>query len=127
MTFQIKGVRNGLLVTMPEGAWQNLQEELINQMQEQAAFYKGAKLALAEIIAGGSVMVWGTLRGVVPAGADGDDQSQVYAIEMSPAQLRIANHNAVAPKRGKEKPAPEIARLHDGRVVVYSWEAKEAL
>jgi septum site-determining protein MinC len=45
----------------------------------------------AEIIAGGSIVVWGHLRGVVHAGADGDETAKVCALDLSPSQIRIAN------------------------------------
>ena len=52
----------------------------------------------AEVIAGGSVIVWGRLRGVVHAGADGDENAVVCALEMMPTQLRIAGLVSVAAK-----------------------------
>src|SRR5690606_23505739 len=56
----------------------------------------------AEIIAGGSVIVWGRLRGMVHAGAYGDHTALICALELSPTQLRIADQIAVAPE-GKRK------------------------
>ncbi|KAF0107848.1 MAG: septum site-determining protein MinC [Anaerolineaceae bacterium] len=76
----------------------------------------------AEILAGGSVVVWGRLRGVVHAGAQGDEQAVVCALELSPTQLRIAGEIAVSPER-KGKPRPEIARLKDGRLVAEPWQS----
>ncbi len=78
----------------------------------------------AEIIAGGNVLVWGKLRGVVHAGAQGDDKAIVCALELAPTQLRIAGQIAVTPqKRGK--PAPEMARLQDGMVIAEPWNPKD--
>jgi septum site-determining protein MinC len=76
----------------------------------------------AEIVAGGSVIVWGRLRGVVHAGAHGDAQAVVCALDFSPAQLRIAGEIAISPER-KGKPQPEIARLKDGHLVAEPWQA----
>jgi septum site-determining protein MinC len=73
-----------------------------------------------EIIAGGDVVVWGRLRGVVHAGAEGDEGAVVCALDLSPTQLRIAGQIALAPKR-RGKPQPEIARLKDGQVVAEPW------
>ncbi len=74
----------------------------------------------AEIIAGGSVVVWGKLRGVVHAGAEGDEHATVSALDFSPTQLRIAGQIAQLPgKRGKSQ--PESARILDGKVVVEAW------
>lgn len=78
----------------------------------------------AEIVAGGNVIVWGRLRGVVHAGAEGDESAIVCALDLSPMQLRIAGHIALTPKR-RGKPQPEIARLHEERVVAETWNSKE--
>jgi septum site-determining protein MinC len=74
----------------------------------------------AEIIAGGNVIVWGRLRGMVHAGAEGNEQAVVCALDLSPTQLRIAGQIATTPQR-KGKPQPEVARLQDGQVVAEQW------
>jgi septum site-determining protein MinC len=219
---QIKGIRDGLLVTLPDGKWPELQEALIKNIQEQSGFFKGARLALdvgnqilhaaelgglrdklsdyeitlwavisnsplteqtaqvlglatriftprpekagklavhsqdgdsalfvqktlrsgtrivhsgnvvvigdvnpgAEIIASGNVLIWGKLKGVVHAGAEGNEKSAVYALEMTPMQLRIASKIAVTPQK-KNKSGPEMAQIQNGQVVAMHWEAKE--
>ena len=73
-----------------------------------------------EIIAGGDVVVWGRLRGVVHAGAEGDEGAVVCALDLSPTQLRIAGQIALTPKR-RGRPLPEMARLKDGQVVAEPW------
>src|SRR3990170_601547 len=70
----------------------------------------------AEIVAGGDVVVWGRLRGVVHAGAGGDAEAVVCALDLSPTQLRIANHIATSPAR-KGEPKPEMARIKNGQIV----------
>ena len=77
----------------------------------------------AEIIAGGSVIVWGKLRGVVHAGSDGNEKAAVYALDLNPMQLRIANYIAVPPLR-KGKSTPEMAVITDGQVEAIQWETK---
>lgn len=74
----------------------------------------------AEIVAGGSVIVWGRLRGVVHAGAQGDEKAVVCALEMVPTQLRIAGEIAVSPKK-QSKNQPEVACLKDGQLVAEPW------
>jgi septum site-determining protein MinC len=74
----------------------------------------------AEVIAGGSVIVWGRVRGVVHAGAQGNQQAVVGALDLSPTQLRIAGEIAVAPER-RSKPQPEIVRLKNGRLQAEPW------
>jgi septum site-determining protein MinC len=75
----------------------------------------------AEIIAGGNVVVWGRLRGMVHAGAEGNEQSVVCALDLSPTQLRIADKIATTPQR-KGKSQPELARLKDGQVIAEEWK-----
>jgi septum site-determining protein MinC len=218
---QIKGIKDGLLVALGEGAWADLESALLRQVEERAAFFQGARVALdvgnhilraaemgglrdrlsergitlwaiissspvtektaqmlgmatristprpertikpmdtnlegegaifvqrtlrsgfkvshhghvivigdvnpgAEIVAGGSVVIWGRLRGAVHAGADGDDKAVVCALNMEPVQLRIAGQGAVFPKR-KGKPEPEMARIQNGQVVAEPWNLK---
>lgn len=75
----------------------------------------------AEIVAGGDVVVWGRLRGVVHAGADGDANAVVCALDLSPTQLRIAQHIAISPTR-KGQPKPEMARIKDEQIVAELWK-----
>jgi septum site-determining protein MinC len=75
----------------------------------------------AEIVAGGDVIVWGRLRGMVHAGAHGDEEATVCALDMTPMQLRIAGHIATSPKDKHRVPKPEIAMVRDKRIVVESW------
>lgn len=219
---QIKGVRDGLFVTIREGEWENLRNALLEQIGQQGDFYRGGRLAIhvenrvlgvaelgdlrseisekgvtlwavistapktiraaqslglatrissqvldkengksevhpgdsvavfikrtlrsgykvqhpgnvvvlgdvnpgAEIVAGGDIIVWGHLRGVVHAGADGNTQAVICALDLSPAQLRIADKIALTPKR-KGKPHPEVARIKGDRLIAESWTNKE--
>lgn len=77
----------------------------------------------AEIVAGGNVVVWGRLRGTVHAGADGNQDAVVCAIDLSPIQLRIADQISVPPAQ-KKKFQPEIARLVDKQVIAQPWNTK---
>ncbi len=215
---QIKGLRDGLLVTLGEGGWSVLHSSLILQIDEKPDFFKGAKLALdvgnqelhvsemtdlrdelsdreiilwavlsqspttentaqmlglatrlskvrpdrpvqvkpvssedsamwvkrtvrsgvrleyegnvvvlgdvnpgAEVVAGGSIVVWGRLRGVVHAGATGDTDAVVCALDLSPTQLRIAAEIATTPER-RSQSIPEMARLKDGHLIAEPWQ-----
>ena len=217
---QIKGIREGLLVTLGDGSWDELRQALLEHLDQQAEFLRGARLALdvgsqtlkavdlsrlrsdiserdltlwavlsvsslteqtaqtlglatrlgkparptpehnpavrdgesavllrrtlrsgfsvkyaghiivvgdvnpgAEIVATGDILVWGRLRGMVHAGADGNENSVVCALDLSPTQLRIADHIALAPKR-RGKPQPEMARFQNGQVVAEPWDPK---
>lgn len=219
---QIKGVKEGLLVTLGEGDWLDLQAALYQQIAEQETFFKGARLILdvgnqilrvtdmstlrdhlsdagislwavlsnsptteqtaqmlglatrlpaprpdrtmrkldtnlsgdqnailmqrtlrsgfkvshqghvviigdvnpgAEIVASGSVVVWGRLRGVVHAGAEGDESAVVCALDLAPTQLRIAGLIAVAPQH-KGKPQPEMVHVREGQVIAAPWTTR---
>lgn len=75
----------------------------------------------AEIVAGGHVLVWGRLRGVVHAGASGDESALICALDLAPTQLRIAGHIALSPER--TGPArPEIARVREGQIIAEPWQ-----
>jgi septum site-determining protein MinC len=76
----------------------------------------------AEVVAGGSVIVWGRLRGVVHAGVDGNKEAVVGALEFSPTQLRIAGEIAVS-SRKTPKGKLEIAKLKDGNLIAEPWKA----
>jgi septum site-determining protein MinC len=219
---QIKGIKEGLLITLGDGEWPSLREGLVRHIQEKQNFFKGAKVALdvgnqtlhakeimdlrdilsdhevtlwailsnssvteqtaktlglstrlasthpessgkpfdtlfsgesailvqktlrsgyqvahqghivvigdvnpgAEVIATGSVVVWGRLRGVVHAGAEGDETAVVCALDLNPTQLRIASYVAVTPGR-KGKPQPEYAYIHEGQIIAEAWKPKE--
>jgi septum site-determining protein MinC len=76
----------------------------------------------AEIVAGGDVVVWGKLRGLVHAGAYGDRHAVVCALEMIPTQLRIADLITVSPTGPRDaEPIPEMASIKNGRIVAESW------
>jgi len=221
--FEIKGIRDGLLVTLSDGPWPEVRDALLEQIHDRAEFFEGARLALdvgnsilhavelsqlrdrlseqgvnlwavvsnsptteqtsqvlglatrlvkpkpepparsaspdfqegdtgilvqrtlrsgmklqyaghitvvgdvnpgAEVIARGNVIVWGRMRGVVHAGAEGDEDAIVCALDLSPTQLRIAGHIATTPQR-RGKSQPETARVRDGQVMAEPWSMKE--
>lgn len=219
---QIKGIREGLLISLGDGNWEEVHQALLEQIDQQAGFLRGARLALdvgshilkaadlgqvsreisdreltlwavlssspttersaqsfglatrlgstrpaasaakaaaapggengilvhrtlrsgislqdaghivvvgdvnpgAEIVAGGDVIVWGRLRGMVHAGANGNEGAVICALDLSPTQLRIAGEIAAAPKR-RSKGQPEMARIVEGRVVAEPWVARK--
>lgn len=78
----------------------------------------------AEIIATGSVVVMGALRGVVHAGAGGGESATVVALILLPTQIRIAAC-ITRPPDGTERADsffPEQASLRDGEVVIEKYE-----
>jgi septum site-determining protein MinC len=75
----------------------------------------------SEIVAGGHILIWGRLRGTVHAGAAGDEDAIVCALDMMPTQLRIASHIAVSPKR-RGRPLPEVAFVREGQLIAEAWD-----
>ncbi len=75
----------------------------------------------AEIVAGGNVIIWGRLRGMVHAGAKGNRSAVICAMDLSPTQLRIAEEVSAVLKP-RENPKPEIARINsDGKLEAELW------
>jgi septum site-determining protein MinC len=218
---KIKGIREGLLVNVRDGDWQEVQKELLVEMEKQADFLRGGKIILdvqnhalnaatlgklrellsdhelslwavlsnspktektaqalglatrihqshpnqverslntnldgdvgtlvrrtlrsgyrlehpghvtvigdvnpgAQIIAGGNIVVWGRLRGLAHAGADGDENAIVCALDLSPTQLRIAGQISIPPQ-DRGDPQPEVAYIRDERVVAETWNPR---
>lgn len=75
----------------------------------------------AEIMAGGNVIVWGRLRGLVHAGSMGDETAVICALDLKPTQLRIANQIAIPPQ-DDEASVPEQAAIRDGQIVAEAWK-----
>ncbi len=77
----------------------------------------------AEVVASGDVVVVGRLRGMVHAGAGGDDGAVVIAFRLEPIQLRIGGVIGRSPgdRRTGGPVAPEIARLQDGVIIVSEY------
>jgi len=222
LDIEIKGIREGILVTLTDGEWDEVQQSLLSHFDSQSDFLKGAKLTLevgnhilkaadlgrlrdhlsergiflravlsnspttertaqalglatklpkphpdrtthrmgitlqgdqavliqrtlrsghsmkhpghvtvigdvnpgAEIVAGGNVLVWGRLRGTVHAGADGDQEAIVCALDLSPTQLRIADQISITPPQ-RRRPKPEMARLENNKIVAEPWKIKK--
>ena len=63
------------------------------------------------IIADGDILVWGRLRGVAHAGAGGNRESLIMALQMEPTQLRIADAVARSPEKSPTNFLPEVAHI----------------
>jgi septum site-determining protein MinC len=96
----------------------------------RSVYHEGAVVVIgdvnpgAEIIAGGDVIVWGRLRGLVHAGALGDESAVICALDLSPTQLRIGNQIAVPPDERRMKPIPELALIRSGQIVAEPWQLR---
>ncbi|MBW4639529.1 MAG: septum site-determining protein MinC [Gloeocapsa sp. UFS-A4-WI-NPMV-4B04] len=63
------------------------------------------------VVANGDILVWGRLRGIAHAGADGNSKCLIMALQMEPTQLRIADYVARAPTTQLTQVYPEIAHV----------------
>jgi len=72
----------------------------------------------AEVIAGGDIMIKGTCRGVVHAGAYGNIEATITANRLLASQIRIASLIARAPDNLDQPEYTEIASIKDGNVII---------
>ena len=76
----------------------------------------------AQIIAGGSIDIRGTCRGMVHAGAFGNQKAFVVADHLMPTQIRIADLIARSPDTApgdlEKTTKPERASVKDGQIVI---------
>lgn len=71
------------------------------------------------IVALGNVIVMGTMRGIVHAGAGGDEGVTVIALSLKPQQLRIGSHISRAPDDQEDTPEfPERACVRDKQIYI---------
>lgn len=82
----------------------------------------------SEIIAGGSIYIWGKLRGTAAAGVDGSENAVICALDFNPAGLRIAN----IVKEGqliklKIKKNPQKASIQNGIITISDWKQDNLL
>jgi septum site-determining protein MinC len=75
----------------------------------------------AEIVAGGDILVWGVLRGMVHAGYPDNEHALVCSLLLSPVQLRIGHLLSRPPEGFEVQPRPEVAMIKDGQIVVETW------
>jgi len=61
------------------------------------------------IVAGGDILIWGRLRGLAHAGSEGNDRCLIFALQMEPTQLRIADVVARPPGAPPQPFYPEVA------------------
>lgn len=80
----------------------------------------------AQIKAGGSVIIFGRLRGQVHAGAQGDESATILAFELGSTQLRIAKQIAITPDHVSEHFSPEIAHVVDGAILIEPYAGRVA-
>lgn len=78
----------------------------------------------AQVIAAGNVIVLGALKGMVHAGASGDEAAFIMALDLKPTQLRIGRKIAIAPTHRGEGWQPELANVVDGQIVIEPYRGR---
>ena len=63
----------------------------------------------SSVVATGDILIWGRLRGTAHAGAKGNAQCLIMALQMEPNQIRIADFVARAPENPPAQYYPEVA------------------
>ncbi len=80
-----------------------------------------------EVIAGGDIIVWGRLRGIAHAGANGNYKATIRALRLEATQIRIASRAARVPPADGVPPQPEVAHI-DGNAIrissAYDYDKK---
>ena len=73
-----------------------------------------------EVVATGNVIIMGSLRGIVHAGADGNKEAIIAALNFQPTQLRIADIITRPPDEKEPKTlfVPELAMIKDDVVYI---------
>ncbi|MFM7471049.1 MAG: septum site-determining protein MinC [Nodosilinea sp.] len=69
----------------------------------------------SSLVADGDIVVWGRLRGLAHAGASGNRQCRIMALQMQPTQLRIADLVARPPDSATTQYGPEVAYIGDNQ------------
>ena len=76
----------------------------------------------AEVVAGGNIIIVGSLRGVAHAGTPDNRRAVVVALRFMPTQLRIADFIARSPDDEHKTPSgPEVARIKNERIVIEAY------
>jgi septum site-determining protein MinC len=79
----------------------------------------------AELIASGDIVVFGALRGVAHAGAQGDRAARVIALDLAPTQLRIATCIALDAEPVRPQRGPEHAYIIGDRIAIVPHASAE--
>lgn len=80
----------------------------------------------AEITAVGDIVVLGRLQGVAHAGCNGDMESIIFALELSPTQLRIGNRVSRASGDKVKADYPEYAYWDSENICIREYNPRES-
>lgn len=72
----------------------------------------------AEICVAGNIIVFGTLRGVVHAGSNGNEKAIIAAFRLEPQILQIGGVVTRSPEDEVKPKYPEVAKIKNGNIIV---------
>lgn len=78
----------------------------------------------AEVVAEGSILIWGRLRGLVHAGKKGDLSAVVYGLDLSAGHIRIADNANAIPYQIRET-QPVKVKIVAGAIQVEAWQTNQ--
>lgn len=82
----------------------------------------------AQIVAGGSIYVYGALKGLASAGTRGEDTAVVFALDMRPSQIRIGRVIHIGADAESDRPSrqylPEIAWISEGAILIEPYRGR---
>ena len=81
----------------------------------------------ARVIARGNVIILGALHGSVHAGAGGNDEAVIAALEMAPSLLRIGNFQTTSKEKGKRLGRGPMVASGSGESILVSSVKKSFL
>ncbi len=77
----------------------------------------------AELVATGDILVFGRLGGIAHAGAQGDAEARIYALDLAATQLRIATFIAADESATRRAaPIPEAAIVREGQITIVALD-----
>lgn len=79
----------------------------------------------AEIYAAGNIIVFGTLRGVVHAGTNGNEKAIIAAFKLEPQILQIGKIVTRSPEDDVKPQYPEVAKIKNGNIIVEPYLANK--
>ena len=78
----------------------------------------------AEVSAAKDIIVLGRLEGIAHAGCYGDVGSSIFALNLSPKQLRIGDRISRAPGDFAKNPVPAVAYTEDNNIYIKEYSPK---
>ncbi|MDI9479249.1 MAG: septum site-determining protein MinC [Syntrophomonadaceae bacterium] len=81
----------------------------------------------AEIVAARDIIVLGKMGGIAHAGCFGDASSIVFALNLIPSQIRIADRISRSPEDQTTRPYPEVAFIDDDGISIKRYNPRENL